>query len=72
VACCKPAQDDPTHSDALYGAGRAAEMLNIPDKAADYCEQFVKICAGSNSDRQEQAYARGVSLESRQGESGRD
>ena len=51
---------NPGRFDSLSGAGRAAEMLNMPDKAAGYFEQLVKICAGSNSDRPELAYARSV------------
>jgi len=49
---------NPNRFNSLYGAGRAAEMAKQPDKAASYFQQLVKVCAGSNTDRPELAYAR--------------
>jgi tetratricopeptide (TPR) repeat protein len=50
---------NPNRFDSLYGAGRAAEMLKLPEKAAAYFDQLVKICAGTDSNRPELTYARG-------------
>jgi len=51
---------NPNRFDSLYGAGRAAEILKLADKANGYFNQLVKICAGTNSSRPELTYARGV------------
>jgi tetratricopeptide (TPR) repeat protein len=51
---------NPNRFDSLYGAGRAAEILKLSDKANGYFNQLVKICAGTNSSRPELTYARGV------------
>jgi len=48
----------PNRFDSLYGAGRAAEMAKLPDKANGYYRQLVKVCAEGNSSRPELAYAR--------------
>jgi tetratricopeptide (TPR) repeat protein len=38
---------NPNRFDSLYGAGRAAEMLKLAEKANAYFDQLVKICAGT-------------------------
>jgi tetratricopeptide (TPR) repeat protein len=50
---------NPNRFDSLYGAGRAAELANLPDKASAYYKQLVKVCAGGNSNRPELSYVRG-------------
>jgi len=51
---------NPGRFDSLYGAGRAAEILKMPDKANAYFEELVKMCAGTLSGRPELTYARNV------------
>ena len=51
---------DPNRFNGLYGAARAAEMLEKKDKAAAYYAQLVKNCEGSNSDRPELERARSL------------
>ena len=51
---------NPNRFDSLYGAGRAAEILKLSDRANGYFNQLVKICAGTNSSRPELTYARGA------------
>ena len=46
----------PNRFDSLYGAARAAEMVNLHDRAAAYFQQLVKTCAGTQSSRPELAY----------------
>jgi tetratricopeptide (TPR) repeat protein len=50
----------PARFDSLYGAGSAAEMLQMTDKARAYYEQLVEMCARGNSARPELAHAREV------------
>jgi tetratricopeptide (TPR) repeat protein len=42
---------DPNRFNALYGAGRAAELTHQPEKARTYYAALVKNCEGSKSDR---------------------
>ena len=49
---------NPGRFDSLYGAGCAAEMLKLSDKANAYFDQLVKLCAGTDSSRPELAHAR--------------
>jgi len=53
---------DPNRFNGLYGAGRAAELANQPEKARSYYATLVKNCEGSNSDRPELASV-GAALE---------
>jgi hypothetical protein len=48
---------NPNRFNSLYGAGRAAEAANQPQKAAAYYQQLTKSCA-QNSQRGELAHAR--------------
>jgi hypothetical protein len=58
---------NPGRFDSLYGAGLAAEELNMMDKANAYFAQVVKNCAGASSARPELAHARGVLVSMAQG-----
>jgi len=50
---------DPNRFNALYGAGRAAELTLRTENAAAYYEQLLKNCGNrTNSNRQELATAR--------------
>lgn len=49
---------DPNRFNGLYGAARAAQMTNQPDKAAKYYAKLVENCEHANSDRPELAKAR--------------
>lgn len=49
---------NPGRFNSLYGAGKAAELADLPDKARTYYEQLVNECATGNSDRPELAHAR--------------
>jgi tetratricopeptide (TPR) repeat protein len=49
---------DPNRFNALYGAGRAAELTHQREKARSYYAALVKNCKGSKSDRPELARAR--------------
>lgn len=51
---------NPGRFDSLYGAGRAAETLNMTQKEHAYYDRLVKMCAGTNSGRPELAHAREV------------
>ena len=51
---------NPGRFDSVYGAGRAAEELNMVDKANGYFGQLVRNCAGTSSSRPELAHAREV------------
>ncbi len=48
----------PNRFDSLYGAGRAAEIANQKETAANYYGQLLKTCAGGTSTRPELAHAR--------------
>jgi tetratricopeptide (TPR) repeat protein len=48
----------PMRFDSLYGAGQAAEMMERPEKAANYYRQLVAACANGNSTRPELEHAR--------------
>lgn len=48
----------PERFDSLYGAGKAAEMMKQPEKAASYYRQLLEGCANGNSTRPELAHAR--------------
>jgi hypothetical protein len=48
---------NPNRLNSLYGAGRAAEAANQPQKATAYYQQLTKSCA-KDSQRSELAYAR--------------
>lgn len=50
---------DPGRFDSQYGAGRAAQMLKLSNKANTYFDQLVKRCVGTDSSRPELTYARG-------------
>ncbi|HKT87477.1 MAG TPA: hypothetical protein VJQ59_03520 [Candidatus Sulfotelmatobacter sp.] len=50
----------PNRFNSLYGAGRAAELANQPQKALAYYTQLVKVCAGGSSARPELVHAREV------------
>src|SRR5256885_17220911 len=39
---------NPGRFDSLYGAGRAAQMLKLSDKANTYFDQLVKLCVGTD------------------------
>jgi tetratricopeptide (TPR) repeat protein len=49
---------NPNRFDSLYGAGRAAETANLPEKASAYYKQLIEVCAKGNSSRPELAHAR--------------
>lgn len=49
---------DPNRFNALYGAGRAAELAHQSEKARSYYATLLKNCERSNSDRRELALAR--------------
>ncbi len=49
---------DPNRFNALYGAGRAAELTNEQEKARGYYAALLKNCETSKSDRPELARAR--------------
>jgi tetratricopeptide (TPR) repeat protein len=49
---------DPNRFNGLYGAARAAEMVQQKEKAANYYAQLLKNCDGIRSDRPELAQAR--------------
>jgi tetratricopeptide (TPR) repeat protein len=49
---------DPNRFNELYGAARAAQMTNQPEKAEKYYAQLVKNCGDAKSDRPELARAR--------------
>lgn len=49
---------DPNRFNGLYGAARAAELTQQPQRAARYYSQLLKNCANSNSDRPELAKAK--------------
>jgi tetratricopeptide (TPR) repeat protein len=51
---------NPNRFDSLYGAGHAAEMAKLPEKANAYYKQLIEECANGNSSRPELAYARGA------------
>ena len=51
---------NPGRFDSPYGAGRAAEMLKMPEKEKTYYEQLVTMCVGASSARPELAHARDV------------
>lgn len=48
---------DPNRFNALYGAARAAELMQQPENARSYYAALVKNCEGSKSDRPELARA---------------
>jgi len=50
----------PRRFDSLYGAGKAAEIMNKPEKAASYYRQLLEGCENGNSTRSELAHAREV------------
>ena len=52
------AKKEPNRFLALYGAGKAAEMLKQPVTAKRYFRQLVTICAAAAPDRPELVYAR--------------
>jgi tetratricopeptide (TPR) repeat protein len=49
----------PNRFNSLYGAGRAAELANLNDKATGYYKQIINVCAVGNSNRPELTYVRG-------------
>jgi tetratricopeptide (TPR) repeat protein len=49
---------NPNRFDSLYGAARAAEMMNQSEKATGYYGQLLKICANGSSNRPELRHAR--------------
>ncbi len=49
---------DPNRFNALYGAGRAAELAHEPQKARSYYATLLENCGASTSDRPELARAR--------------
>jgi tetratricopeptide (TPR) repeat protein len=51
---------NPNRFDSLYGAGHAAEMAKLPEKANAYYKQLIEECANGNSSGPELAYARGA------------
>jgi tetratricopeptide (TPR) repeat protein len=54
---------NPNRFNGLYGAASAAQMTGQNEKAATYYAQLVRICAGSNSDRQELGKAKALLAE---------
>jgi tetratricopeptide (TPR) repeat protein len=54
---------NPNRFNGLYGAAQAAEAAGKQEKAAQYYEELVKVCAGSNSDRPELSKAKGLVAE---------
>lgn len=48
----------PNRFNSVYGAGRAAEMAKLDDKAAAYYRQLVAACTGGDSTRPELTHAR--------------
>jgi len=54
----KALQTDPNRFNGLYGAARAAEIANKPEKASTYYAQLLKNCEGGKSDRPELERAR--------------
>lgn len=59
---------NPNRFDALYGAGRAAEIAKHPKTAAAYFQELVRVCFGSGSKRPELAYATAFPVEGGLGE----
>jgi predicted Zn-dependent protease len=49
----KSLHTDPNRFNGLYGAARAAELSNQPQKAADYKAQLLKNRTGPDVDRPE-------------------
>jgi len=54
---------NPNRFNGLYGAAQAAEAAGKQEKAAQYYEELVRVCAGSNSDRPELSKAKGLVAE---------
>jgi hypothetical protein len=55
----KSLHTDPNRFNGLYGAARAAQLANMPYKAANYYAQLLKNCDnGAHSDRPELAKAK--------------
>jgi tetratricopeptide (TPR) repeat protein len=54
---------NPNRFNGLYGAAQAAEAAGEQEKAAQYYEELVRVCAGSNSDRPELSKAKGLVAE---------
>jgi tetratricopeptide (TPR) repeat protein len=54
----KSLKKDPNRFNGLYGAARAAEASNQPEKATAFYSQLLKNCANSTSARPELAHAR--------------
>ena len=51
---------NPNRFNGLYGAAQAAEGAGKHEKASQYYETLVKVCAGSNSERPELSRAKGL------------
>jgi tetratricopeptide (TPR) repeat protein len=51
-------KDSPNRFNSLWGAGRAAWLLNDPPKALAYFRQLEKLCEAADTDRRELTEAR--------------